>query len=198
MTKPTSMTELEAVNVMLTTIGEAPVSTLSGNQVVDVSVAQQVLTEVSREVQSRGWHFNTDTRVELSPSVDTFIYVPADVARLDITNKTDDIIARSGKLYNLTDKTYVFTDKVEATIVYYMAFTELPDVARKFITVRAARIFSDRMINSETLHRMTAKDEQTALVDLKEYEGDTADYNMMDSYSVSRTLQRGANRRYLP
>lgn len=192
------MTELEAVNVMLTTIGEAPVSTLSGNQVVDVSVAQQVLTEVSREVQSRGWHFNTDTRVELSPSVDTFIYVPADVARLDITNKTDDIIARSGKLYNLTDKTYVFTDKVEATIVYYMAFTELPDVARKFITVRAARIFSDRMINSETLHRMTAKDEQTALVDLKEYEGDTADYNMMDSYSVSRTLQRGANRRYLP
>ena len=198
MTKPTSMTELEAVNVMLTTIGEAPVSTLSGNQVVDVSVAQQVLTEVSREVQSRGWHFTTDTRVELSPSVDTFIYVPADVARLDITNKTDDIIARSGKLYNLTDKTYVFTDKVEATIVYYMAFTELPDVARKFITVRAARIFSDRMINSETLHRMTAKDEQTALVDLKEYEGDTADYNMMDSYSVSRTLQRGANRRYLP
>lgn len=192
------MTELEAVNVMLTTIGEAPVSTLSGNQVVDVSVAQQVLTEVSREVQSRGWHFNTDTRVELSPSVDTFIYVPADVARLDITNKTDDIIARSGKLYNLTDKTYVFADKVEATIVYYMAFTELPDVARKFITVRAARIFSDRMINSETLHRMTAKDEQTALVDLKEYEGDTADYNMMDSYSVSRTLQRGANRRYLP
>ena len=88
MTKPTTMTELEAVNVLLTTIGESPVSTLSGNQVVDDAIAQQVLLEVSREVQSMGWHFNTDIRVELSPAIDTFIYVPTDTARIDITNST--------------------------------------------------------------------------------------------------------------
>jgi hypothetical protein len=60
MTKPTSMTELEAVNVLLTTIGEAPVNTLTGNQVTDVTVAKQVLLEISREIQSQGWHFNTE------------------------------------------------------------------------------------------------------------------------------------------
>ena len=48
MTKPSSMTVLEAVNVLLTTIGEAPVNTLTGNQVTDVTIANQVLTEVSR------------------------------------------------------------------------------------------------------------------------------------------------------
>ena len=66
MTKPTSMTELEAVNVLLTTIGEAPVNTLTGNQVTDVTIANQVLTEVSREVQAQGWHFNTEDKVVLS------------------------------------------------------------------------------------------------------------------------------------
>ena len=52
------MTELEAVNILLTTIGEAPVNTLTGNQVTDVTVATQVLLEISREIQSQGWHFN--------------------------------------------------------------------------------------------------------------------------------------------
>ena len=44
---------------------------------------------------------------------------------------------------------------------------------------------------------MISRDEQKALVDLKEFEGDTADYNMMDSYSVSRILNRGFNQRII-
>ena len=66
MTKPVAMTELEAVNVLLTTIGEAPVL-INGKQTTDVAIAQQVLNEVNREVQSRGWHFNTEYNVELIP-----------------------------------------------------------------------------------------------------------------------------------
>ena len=83
MTKPTSMTELEAVNILLTTIGEAPVNTLTGNQVTDVTIANQVLTEVSREVQAQGWHFNTEDKVVLSRNEFNQIVVPADVARID-------------------------------------------------------------------------------------------------------------------
>ena len=71
MTKPTKMTELEAVNVLLTTIGEAPVNTLTGNQVTDVTIARQVLNEVSREVQSQGWYFNTENGVTLTPDNNT-------------------------------------------------------------------------------------------------------------------------------
>ncbi len=190
------MTELEAVNVLLTTIGESPVSTLSGNQVVDVAIAQQVLLEVSREVQQMGWHFNTDTRVELSPAIDTFIYVPTDTARIDITNSSNDIVARDGRLYNLTDKTYVFTDKLEGTVVYFYDFDKLPDVAKKYITTRASRIYADRLLNSQAIHKMISKDEAKALVDLREYEGDTADYNMNQNYSVARVLNRSNYMRY--
>jgi len=192
MTKPSSMTELEAVNVLLTTIGEAPVNTLSGNQVTDVTIAKQVLNEVSREVQSQGWHFNTEPKVKLSRNLDNEIAVPADTARID--SNEYNVVIREGKLFDLDERKFTFTKNIEADIVFYRDFEVLPDTAKKYITTRAARIYSDRMINSETMHRMLAKDEQSALIDLKEFEGDTGDYNMMDSYSVARVLNRGHKR----
>lgn len=195
MTKPSSMTELEAVNVLLTTIGETPVNTLTGNLVTDVTVAQQVLNEVSREVQSEGWHFNTEQGVKLNPNTSNEIVVPPDVARIDA--KYVDVTIREGKLFNLKERTFKFYNQVEVDIVYYQDFDSIPDQAKRYITVRAARIYSDRMINSETIHQMTLRDEQKALVTLKEFEGDVGDYTMMDSYSVARVMNRGFNRRIL-
>ena len=192
MTKPTSMTELEAVNVLLTTIGEAPVNTLTGNQVTDVSIAQQVLNEVCREVQSQGWKFNTEYDVRLTPNVNDEIVVPADTARIDA--KTHDVVIRSGKLFDLNERKFTFDSVLEVEIVYFQDFADLPDVAKRYIATRAARIYADRMINSNTIHQMIAKDEQKALIDLKEYEGDIGDYTMMDSYSVARVLNRGHKR----
>lgn len=192
MTKPSSMTELEAVNVLLTTIGEAPVNTLSGNQVTDVTIAKQVLNEVSREVQSQGWHFNTEPKVKLTPNLAGEIDVPADTARID--SDEYNIVIRENKLFDLDTRSFTFQNAIEADIVYYRDFEVLPDTAKKYITTRASRIYSDRMINSETMHRMLARDEQSALIDLKEFEGSTGDYNMMDSYSVARVLNRGHKR----
>lgn len=195
MTKPSSMTELEAVNVLLTTIGETPVNTLTGNLVTDVTVAQQVLNEVSREVQSEGWHFNTEQGVKLTPNSSKEIVVPPDVSRIDA--KYTDVTIRGGKLFNLTERTFKFDNQLEVDIVYYQSFVDLPDQAKRYITVRAARIYSDRMINSETIHQMTLRDEQKALITLKEFEGDVGDYSMMDNYSVARVMNRGFNRRIL-
>ena len=195
MTKPTSMTELEAVNVLLTTIGEAPVNTLTGNQVTDVAIAKQVLNEVSREVQAQGWHFNTEQGVPLTPDVDGFIVVPADTARIDAQDFNT--VVREDKLFNLSDRTFTFESKIKVDIVYYQDFLVMPQQAKKYITTRASRIYSDRMLNSESIHKMTTGDEQRALIDLKEFEGDTGDCNMMDSYAVARVMNRGFNRKVL-
>jgi hypothetical protein len=193
MTKPASMTEIQAVNVLLTTIGEQPVNTLTGNQVTDVTIAQDVLNEVNREVQAQGWHFNTEQQVSLVRDGSNHINIPADTARIDV--REHDVVIRNGKLFNLTDRTYEFTATVKADIIYFQDFNDLPEAAKKYITTRAARIYADRMINSETVNKMVSRDEQKALIDLKEFEADTGDFNMMQSYSVARVLDRGFNRR---
>ena len=52
-------TELEAVNTMLAVLGEAPVNSITGTLPLDASLAKTTLSEINREVQSAGWHFNT-------------------------------------------------------------------------------------------------------------------------------------------
>ena len=56
--------KLDAINSMLIGIGEAPVNTLnSGLQ--EAEIAAILLDNVSREVQSFCWAFNTDLRYKL-------------------------------------------------------------------------------------------------------------------------------------
>lgn len=55
-----AMAELEAVNEMLMSIGQAPVNTLAVTAIKDVSIARARLTSMTRRVLSRGFNFNTD------------------------------------------------------------------------------------------------------------------------------------------
>jgi hypothetical protein len=55
-------TKLDAVNTILIGIGEAPVNTL-GSGLQEAEIAEVVLDNINREVQSKGWTFNTDLRI---------------------------------------------------------------------------------------------------------------------------------------
>ena len=61
MTTPTAvMTELDAINQMLVSIGQAPVNTITSTGILDVETAKLSLDTVLREVLTRGWSFNAD------------------------------------------------------------------------------------------------------------------------------------------
>ena len=74
-----STSELESVNTILSSIGEAPVNTLTGTLPIDATQAQSLLKEISREVQSASWHFNSfydytlsldiNSKIPLAPSL---------------------------------------------------------------------------------------------------------------------------------
>lgn len=193
-TAVTPTTELEAVNLMLSVIGESPISSLSDVGLVDAVQARQILSEVSRAVQSKGWHFNTETDYPLSRELYTDnINVPANCLRVDTTGPDEgtDVVQRGTRLYNRTDHTYAFTKDLKVSMVVLLPFDELPEPARYYIAVRAARVFQARTVGSDTLYQFTAKDEQDANVAFKKAEGDTADHNILTgSTSVSRILRR--------
>lgn len=70
-TNLTATTELEAINAMLTGIGEQPLPTgtdLATSTQSDVAMALGILRDISREVQSMGWKFNTEFGFELAPT----------------------------------------------------------------------------------------------------------------------------------
>jgi uncharacterized protein (DUF1330 family) len=189
------MTELEAVNTMLVTIGEQPVSSLdnlAGLQ--DASIAKQILSNISRAVQSKGWVFNLDLQVTYTPDANGEIVLGSNVLRIDTTSKvrssTKDIVERGGKLYDRENNTSVFTDSVKVDRVIVLNFDDLPEAARRYIAARSARVFHDRVVGSGELHRFFQEDEGQAWSELLEYEAEVGDYTIFDDYDVYRVIER--------
>jgi len=192
-----SMTsELDAINIMLGTIGESPINSLdAATGVVDAVTARAILSEVSVQVQEEGWHFNTDYEFELTPALGTKeIYVAANTIEVDASayDKNDiDVAIRGNRLYDRKNKTYEFQQPIKADLTILLEFNELPQAARHYITVRAARVFQQRVVGSDTLGSFTERDEARALRSMRRYESKTADYNILTgNYSVMRTIDR--------
>lgn len=180
-------TELEAVNIMLTSIGEQPVNTLETPGVSEVSIARTILHQTSRQVQERGLRCNSEENYTLALDVSGFLQIPANALRVDPTDDTKDYVVRGSRLYDRENHTFEFKQPVKVDIVFFLSFTDLPQAAREYITIRASRVFQTRVLGSEVLHAFTAADEQQAFLSLMSQETDVADYNV---FRHSPTLQR--------
>ncbi len=187
-----STSELESINTILSAIGEAPVNSLTGSLPIDATQAQSLLKECSRETQAWGWHFNSFYDYTLSLDINSKIPLAVNIMRVDLNiNKYSpteyNVIKRGGFLFNKKDNTYVFDKNLDAKVVLFLPFDELPENARRYITIRAARIFQDRLLGANTLHGFGIVDEQNAMAALRQEEADTADhsiFNNLDSYSI--------------
>lgn len=186
-------TELDAVNIMLGTIGESPINSLeAASGVSDAVIARQILNEVLIQVQEEGWHFNIEKNFTLTPAIPSKeIFVPENCIEVDAEDKQIDVAIRGNRLYDRTNHTYEFDDAIKCNIVLLLPFADLPQAARHYITIRAARVFQQRVVGSQTLGVFTEKDELRARIALSRYDSKTADYNILTgNYSVMRVLDR--------
>ena len=192
----TRTSHLEAINTMLSTIGEAPVNSLTGSLPTDASMAKNILDEVNREVQSSGWKFNTSYKAILTRNTDNKIVVASDVMLIEFnplleSKSSYDPVIRGNFLYNLATESYVFNKNFEnVTIVSLLDFEVIPEQARRYITIRASRIFHDRTLGANALHRFSQQDELVALSILKQAEASVADHSIFNSYDQFTTVAR--------
>jgi len=197
----TPTTELEAVNAMLSTIGEAPVSSLASG-LLDAETAETILNDVSREVQSMGWNFNTEEDFPASPNASNEIVLPAEIVRADLAQSQtkfrstkEEYVQRGNRMYDKITHSYTITKQLKLDVILLLTFSDVPEVARRYITTKASRIFQERVVGSDTLSAMNRNDEQTALFALREMEGDNGDYNIFDDNSTMRVLDRSIGTR---
>ena len=114
-------TQLAAVNTMLGYIGEAPVNSISNTAELPVSAANAItiLDETSKEIQSEGWHFNTEKEVSMTGNVSTgTITLDSDILQIDHEGAEDiDIVQRGTSLFDRKNNTNVFTSTFKVTVV---------------------------------------------------------------------------------
>lgn len=192
----TRTTQIEAINTMLSTIGEAPVNSLTGSLPVDASMAINILNEVNREIQSAGWKFNTSWKLKLARDVNNKLVIGNDILHLEFDHlryakSSYDPVMRGAYLYNLATESFNWDkdfDYVRA--IYLLDFESVPEQARRYITIRASRIFHDRTLGASSLHKYSQQDELASLALLKQTEADTADHNIFDSLDQYQTVNR--------
>ena len=81
MTTPTlAMTEIDAVNQMIVSIGQAPVNSITNTGILDVETAKLALDTTLRDVLTRGWSFNSDYDYTISPDGSNNIIVPTNAS----------------------------------------------------------------------------------------------------------------------
>jgi hypothetical protein len=194
---PTS--KLEAVNIMLSAIGESPVSSLNNPSLVDVSLAESILDETSVDIQSQGLHCNTEINYPLVPNASGEIIVPTNCARIDTTETSSDIdvTQRGNRLYDREERSYnSFSGTIYVEMVLLLDFEDLPQHVRRYATVKAARRFQARYIGSETLGGFTEIDEREAMVQFERAEKLNEDNNVLsDNFDTYKILSRGSPRR---
>lgn len=165
------MTELEAVNTLLSIIGEAPIDSLadtSVNEITDSALARRTLNEVSRDVQAEGWAWNTEREVTLTKNSNDQFLLTSDMLHVHFspTRYTDkDLVARGLKVRDRLNNTSTFasdTTLIADEVVYQLDWDELPHAAQQYITIRAGRIYANRFVNSSPVYVYTVEDEEYA------------------------------------
>jgi len=195
----TPTTELEAVNEMLATIGEAPINTLDVSGLADANIARNKLHKVSREIQNQSWWFNYEEEWTLTPNSDSELIAPSNTLQLYPRQATDvEPILRGQKVYDRANHTYKFNDSLDFDIVVFLPFDELPEAARHLVTVMAARSFQTQMIGSDTLFQFSQIEEQEAWRTLLDQDAEYSDYNALRGNPyMQRMTDRGQDPNWL-
>jgi hypothetical protein len=189
--------ELEAVNMLLAAVGEAAVSSLETATTVDVTQAKNLLSNINREVQQKGWHFNTEWDVVLSLDSDSRIPLGTTVLSIYSPSKMTTIRGREGSpfLYDLDNNTFTWTASInDAVTITLLDFEDIPQTARQYITTKAARIFQEEIIGQVSAEAVNRQEEVEAYADLLDDEGERSGYNVgygtRDMYNTTKLYRK--------
>ena len=196
-------TELSAVNAILGAIGQSPVTSIVKDN-PEVGVIYNLLRDSNIDVQTEGWHFNSEKHVTYTPdSVTGKIVIGNDILKMDVTEgwrkRVYDVIKRGGYLYDKYDHTDDWSDHTEINldVIRAYSFEDLPTVFKRYVIARAARRAATQLVANQELTKLLATQEQYARASCIEYECNQSNTTMFGfpEDSVHTTYQPWRNLR---
>ena len=178
-------TELSAVNSILGSIGQSPVTNITGDALLnpEIQFVVNLLNEVNKDVQSTGWTFNSEYRVKKSPDDNKHYVVPANAILYDISDgqidRETNVVRRDGKLYDTIHQTNEFTQDFYFDIITLYAFTDVPPAIQRYIIARASMRAATQLVSNGDLVKLLQVEEQQARANALEFETEQGDHNFM-------------------
>lgn len=200
MTTPTlAMTKLDAVNLMLASIGQSPLNTISGTIPKEGTKAVLALDNALREVLTQGWSFNSDSGYPLTPSSGK-IDVPAGAAFIDptygedFTMRWDSSGTPALRLYDNHKRSFTdFEQEVKVDIIWFFEYEQVPQHVRQYVVNKAARKFQSGIMASQILYEFTREMETESYATFRRLELRQQDFNI-NKYSAGAHRRRNPRR----
>ena len=175
-------TELDAVNQILSCVGQAPVTTLD-LQNPEVSIVLTTLREVSKQVQTEGWLFNIERGYQLTPdSITKEIQFPQNALAIDTNTATYadtyDPVRRNGKLYDRLNHTYQWDNPVVCDITWLFPYEDVPPPVQSYITARSARLVATKLVGDKEINALLQEQEFQTRAAAMEYDCNQGDYSI--------------------
>ncbi len=204
------LTELEAVNEMLRSIGETAVQGLGSGQ-QDAEQANTVLHEVSRRIQAQGWHCNTKRGFSLTRNTDNQFPLGVNVLKVDTVNPrgnrrqsyTPSAFYNVGMrraadgnkflLYDIDRNTEVWADgptTLTVDIIEFLPFGDLTPLLQTYIHKAAGHQYQKTAVSSTTLWEFTREDVDEALIGAVQEDSENEDFNVFRDTAAREIVQR--------
>ena len=158
------MTKLDAVNEMLESIGEPPVTALDTGGTSDQGDAERILDRETDSVLLLGWACNTIRDQAFSPSGGKIALTLGSLAVLRFTpaaGQYGSFAQRGAYLYDTLNNTDTFTASVRLDVILRLDFEDLSDALAKLI-VKAASVKYQRYKKRGTIDDSMNREELIA------------------------------------
>jgi hypothetical protein len=185
---------LSVVNLMLGTMGERPLNSLTDSHAM-LAAALGKLDETNRSIQADGWWFNMETQT-LTPSViDSSIYLPNDC--LSVRTPLRNLVKRGARVYNLDGGSYEFTADLDVEMIREVEFEDLPEIAATYIAKKAILAFQVDFDGDTAKARLLNEDIRLAFIGINSAHTRNRKANFLDSnirLARLKQLTQGARR----
>jgi len=202
-------TELSAVNSILGSIGQSPITQLKDTTTgalistnPEISFIFNLLVETTKDVLNEGWHFNSEEHIKISPDVNKHISIPTNMLRYDIHDgqitRNLDVVKREGKLYDKVNHTFEFTNDVEIDATYLYDFEDIPSAFQRYIIAKASTRAATQLVGDANLAKLLQNQEAITRAIVMEYDTQQGDHSFFgfhenqgyDAYQPYKALIR--------
>lgn len=142
------MNQLDALNEILETINETPMSDEDYQNIDSIPIAvkiRTILNKARRNILEDGWYFNY-YNITLNPQVDGKIHIPN--SYLSVKGLSGSYSVRNGKLYDLINHTFDFTDGVAVEVKEDIEFDDIPSIIASYIVSYASWRSHSQILNT--------------------------------------------------
>lgn len=178
------MDTLEAINIVLEAVGEAPIDDILDATFEEAIRAQSYINRATKNLQAKGWWFNRVT-VTLTPDGSGYITPPAGYIKLESVQeyRNGSIQIVGGKLFDRFNNTNIFTSKITATFIIAINFEDMPYYAKDYVAKYAAVQMQEALIGSGEKGGALRNEANVSLAILQQEELALQAYNITDNMS---------------